>query len=182
MVNVVVVFPKAEDAKNIRNLLVRNGYEVSAVCTTGSQALAAADRLGSGVVVCGYRYPDMMYNELYENLPSFFEMLLVASARFMQEGICEGVIGVAMPLRLHELLDSLEMIAVQLERRRKKRRMTPAVRSEKEKKLIEDAKALLMERNHMTEEDAHRYLQKNSMDSGTNLVETAEMVLALMRM
>ena len=32
----------------------------------------------------------------------------------------------------------------------------------------------------MSEEEAHRYLQKTSMDSGTNLVETAEMLLALM--
>ena len=33
----------------------------------------------------------------------------------------------------------------------------------------------------MTEEEAHRYLQKTSMDSGTNLVETAQMLLTLMR-
>jgi AmiR/NasT family two-component response regulator len=32
----------------------------------------------------------------------------------------------------------------------------------------------------MTEEEAHRYLQKTSMDSGTNLVETAQMVLSMM--
>ncbi|MFR3319996.1 MAG: ANTAR domain-containing protein [Lachnospiraceae bacterium] len=32
----------------------------------------------------------------------------------------------------------------------------------------------------MTEEEAHRYLQKTSMDSGTNLVETAQMLLTLM--
>ena len=31
----------------------------------------------------------------------------------------------------------------------------------------------------MTEEEAHRYIQKISMDSATNLVETAEMILEL---
>ncbi len=36
-----------------------------------------------------------------------------------------------------------------------------------------------MVRNHLTEEEAHKYLQKCSMDSGTNLVETAAMVLAM---
>jgi AmiR/NasT family two-component response regulator len=36
-----------------------------------------------------------------------------------------------------------------------------------------------MERNQMTEEEAHRYIQKISMDSATNLVETAEMLLEL---
>ena len=41
------------------------------------------------------------------------------------------------------------------------------------------AKTLLMERNNMTESEAHRYIQKCSMDSGTNLVETAQMVISL---
>ena len=47
--------------------------------------------------------------------------------------------------------------------------------------MISEAKALLMERNHMSEEEAHRYLQKSSMDSGTNMLETAQMVLTIMR-
>ena len=41
--------------------------------------------------------------------------------------------------------------------------MMPAARSDADRKLIEDAKALLIARNHMTEEEAHRYLQKSSM-------------------
>ena len=53
-------------------------------------------------------------------------------------------------------------------------------RDSSEKTEIKDAKELLMARNHMTEEEAHRYLQKTSMDSGTNLVETAQMVLSMM--
>ena len=49
-----------------------------------------------------------------------------------------------------------------------------------EKELILKAKALLMDRNTMTEPEAYRYIQKCSMDSGTNIVETAEMVLSIM--
>ena len=48
-----------------------------------------------------------------------------------------------------------------------------------EQNLIMRAKELLMERNNMTESEAHRYIQKCSMDSGTNLVETAQMVISL---
>ena len=32
----------------------------------------------------------------------------------------------------------------------------------------------------MTETEAHRYIQKCSMDSGTNMVETAQMVMRLL--
>lgn len=182
MVNVVVVFPRIENAKSIRNLLVRSGYKVSAVCTSGAQALAAADRLGSGVIVGGYRYPDMIYEELYSNVTPSFEMVLVASPRALSEGVSEGVVSIEMPLRAHDLVSSLDMVIENLERRRRRKREQPPQRSEKDRKLIEEAKALLMERNHMTEEEAHRYLQKASMDSGTNLVETAQMIFALMRM
>ncbi len=181
MINVVVVFPRIEDAKSIRNLLVRSGYKVSAVCSSGAQALAAADRLGSGVIVGGYRYPDMIYEELYNNVAPAFEMILVASPRVLSEGVAEGVVSIEMPLKVHDLISSIDMVIENLLRRRKRRREQPPQRSEKERKLIEEAKALLMERNHMTEEEAHRYLQKTSMDSGTNMAETAGMIFALMR-
>ena len=36
-----------------------------------------------------------------------------------------------------------------------------------------------MDRNGMTEAEAHRYIQKCSMDNGTNMVETAQMVISL---
>ena len=49
-----------------------------------------------------------------------------------------------------------------------------------EQEMIAEAKALLMERNNMTEEEAHRYIQKRSMDNGTGLTETAQMILSLL--
>ena len=65
-------------------------------------------------------------------------------------------------------------------RMRKKRRTEPKVRSEEEKRMLQDAKELLMVRNNMSEEEAHRYIQKRSMDNGTGLIETAQMILSLM--
>lgn len=38
-----------------------------------------------------------------------------------------------------------------------------------------------MARNNMTEEEAHRYMQKSSMDSGTCMAETAQMILSMMQ-
>ena len=72
------------------------------------------------------------------------------------------------------------MIVQAQTRRRKKLRQQPKQRDEKERAIINQAKALLMERNNMTEEEAHRYIQKCSMDSGTNMLETAQMVISLM--
>lgn len=181
MTNMIVLFPKIEDAKHIRNLLVRRGFQVSAVCTTGAQALASADGLGDGILICGYKYPDMIYSELKECLPNHFEMLLVASQRVVAECRVGSVVTVTMPLKGQELLNTLEMMAAGIERRRKKLRGRPRARTDEDRQVLQEAKNLLMERNHMTEEEAHRYIQKCSMDSGTNLVETAQMVMSMMR-
>ena len=54
MSNIIVVFPKRENAVNIRNSLVRAGIEVSAVCLTGAKASRYARyrfaRISSGCV------------------------------------------------------------------------------------------------------------------------------------
>ena len=61
-----------------------------------------------------------------------------------------------------------------------KRRAELKNRNPEQQARVKEAKSLLMERNNMTEEEAHRYLQKCSMESGVNMVETAQMVLSIM--
>ena len=164
MTNIIVAFPKQDTARNIKKILMQNGHHVDAVCTTGAQALQNANELDGGVMVCGYRFADMMYTELHEYLPPQFEMLLVASP-----GNCG-----------ERDVENLEMMEYMITRRRKKARQKPKERSEEEMNLISEAKALLMERNNLTEEEAHRYMQKRSMDNGTGLTETAQMILSLL--
>lgn len=180
MSSIIVIFPKLEDAKNIKNLLMRNGFRVDGVFTSGAQALALAEALQGGVIVCGYRCSDMLYRELYEDLPGNFEMLLVASPKYLAD-VEQNIVCLSMPIRLNELTSTLAMMFAAQTRRRKKLRAQPAKRSPEEQKLIEEAKSVLIERNHFSESDAHKYLQKCSMDSGTNLVESAQMVLRLMQ-
>lgn len=179
MVNLIVAFPKLEEAKSIKNILMRNGFQVIAVCTSGAQVLNYAEDLSGGIVVCGYRLMDMMYEELFHDLPPDFEMLLVASPSRWGDGSYENMVRLAMPIKVHDLVSTLEMMSQNQVRRRRKKRQQPKMRNQEEEELIARAKAVLMERNDMTEGDAHRYIQKCSMDNGTNLVETAQMVLSL---
>lgn len=180
MVGIIVVFPNKDNAANIRNLLVRNGMNVTGVCTSGAQAIHYADTVDAGIVICGYKLKDMMYTDLREYLPKEFEMLLIASHDKWSNGEAEGVIGLSMPLKAYDFINTMEMMLSNLERRRKKRKLQKKSRSKEQEALIRQAKELLMNRNNMSEEEAHRYLQKSSMDSGTNMVETAEMVLSVM--
>lgn len=180
MTNIIVAFPKQDNAQSIKKILMQNGYHVDAVCQTGAQVLQNANELGGGIVVCGYRFVDMMYTELHEYLPPEFEMLLVASPANCSERDLSNIVCLSMPLKVNELLSTVDMMEYTIARRKKKQRAKPKGRSEEELTLINDAKILLMERNNLSEEEAHRYIQKRSMDNGTGLVETAQMILSLL--
>lgn len=179
MTGIIVAFPNRDIAAGIRNLLVKGGMTVTGVCTSGAQAMNFADALDEGIIVCGYKLKDMMYTDLREYLPESFEILLVASKEKWDTGLMEGVTGLPMPIKAYELLDTLQMMSENMEQRRKKRRTEKRTRNLKQQAVVKEAKALLMERSHMSEEEAHRYLQKNSMDSGTTMAETAEKILSM---
>lgn len=119
MTGVIVGFPNKDNAANIRNLLVRGGIDVIGVCTTGAQIMHYADTVDGGVVVCGYKLKDMMYTELREYLPDLFEILLIASPAKWSEGSIEGVIGLSMPIKVYDLLNTMDMMLRTVERRRK---------------------------------------------------------------
>lgn len=179
MANIIVVFPKIDDGKNIRNLLVRNGYTVNAVFTTGTQLLNYIDSMHYGIIVSGYRYADMVSSELAQNLPPDFPMIVMASPRFWADSAAEGITYLGMPIKIRELLSALETISMQQERRKRRDRMKPKQRNDGDRELVQTAKRLLMEKRGMEEEDAYRYIQKNSMDSGNSLVDVAKMILAM---
>ncbi len=181
MENVIVVFPKLEDGKKIKALLVRNGIDVDAVCTSGSQTLEYVNSLNGGIVICSYRLTDMYFTQLGELLPKEFDMLLVASQGHWMESPGVDIMKIGMPLKLFDLLNTIHMMFEAQTRRRKKARLLPKVRSEEELVLLREAKGVLMDRNNMTEDEAHKYLQKCSMDSGNSIIETAQMVICLYR-
>ena len=150
MSSIIIVLPKLEDAKHIKDILARRGMTAAALCTTASMALSQVHQLDSGVVICSYRIRDM-----------------------------HDMVTLTYPIRPNDLASTVEMMLTQLDRRLRKRKSQPKKRTEQEQNYINNAKWLLMERNHMTEQEAFRYIQKSSMDSGTNMVETAQMILLL---
>ena len=176
MANIVIAFPKMEDAIGIKNLLVRNGYPVTAVCTSGANVLSTIDDYNDGIVVCGYKLTDMLFSELRANMAGDFEMILLASAGKISDADCEGVVPVLMPLKAADFVNTVAMLSMNIARKKKKRKNIPKTRSDE----IDRAKKILMEKNNMTEQEAHRYIQKISMDSGTGMAETAQMVIRIM--
>ena len=50
MSTLIVAFPKLEEAKAVRNLLIHRGFDVAVPCTSGAQAINQADTLSDGII------------------------------------------------------------------------------------------------------------------------------------
>ena len=141
MEKVIVAFAGAQNGKRIREILERSGTAACLLCTSADQVRRTVHEQQVEAVICGYKFADGTAERLYEDLPAFCRMLMVASRSM------------------------LELV-----------RARPNRRSEEERELLLRAKAKLMAEG-LSEEEAHRALQKKSMAAGVRLAQAARMVL-----
>ena len=106
-------------------------------------------------------------------------MLLVASRQKLLEDET-GVAMLEMPIKVRDFLNSVEMMQNNIFAKFRRKKKSPPKRTEEEQSIVDEAKTVLMEKNGMSENEAHRYVQKTAMDSGRTMVETAEEILKIM--
>ena len=107
MSSIIIVLPKLEDAKHVKDILARRGLTAAALCTTASMALSQVHQLDSGVVICSYRIRDMHYTQLAEYLPDYFDMLLLASTSEL-ESAPHDMVTLTYPIRPNDLASTVD--------------------------------------------------------------------------
>lgn len=179
MGNIFIVMPKTDNSKKISDMLRNHGMPCDYAGSSAAEVLRVVQNYNNGVVICGGNLGDMSYMELNEYLPKFFDMILMTKENtfFPYE---TDIVRLGMPTPLSDLMRTIDMVLENQNRLLRKYR-PPVKRSKEEKAAIHDAKEILMSRNHMTEDEAHKYIQKCSMDSGTSLVEVAQSIIMLNR-
>ena len=174
MDRIVVAFANEEAQRRILRLLASDGLEPAACCASGAEAIRTVRKLGSAIVICGFKLRDMTASDLAADLRGTAVLLVVSSA--VNLDMCEGenLYKLATPAARSDFFATLDML-----RRFEEKNLhhPPPKRKEADQKLIRTAKELLMDVNRMTESEAHRFLQKRSMDSGMKLVETAQYII-----
>lgn len=175
MSNIVIALPKIEDAKRLRAILERHGFSVTSVCSTAANALSQVSVLDAGVLICSCRLPDMSFIELKECLNEDFEIVVLMSPKNAGD-IPESTLCINLPMRESELVSTVEMVLERIESKRRRLRK-PRSRSRNEKECIVEAKLLLMKKYQYTEDEAYRYIQKTSMNTGNTMVRTAQIIL-----
>lgn len=175
MQRVVVAFESEKTCHRIKDIIEQEGLAPCIICRSGAEVKRVVAKQHVFTVICGFKLPDTSAVSLLEDLPQSCSMLLVANQS--QLDLCDDsdMFKLASPVSRGDLIGSVKML---LQLHQKLERYTRPQRSDEEQSLIREAKAVLMYRNGMTEEEAHRFLQKQSMDHGAKLTDTARMVLA----
>lgn len=178
MGSILVAMPKPEDANKIAGLLRNSGlpFDIN-VCDTGAEVLRVANDRDYGVVICTKQLRDMSYTEMADMLPRYFGTIVLTKDASL-EMANDNMVRLMLPFQSRDLIDTIYMLTQDFNRRLKKK-SEPPKRSVEDKKIIDRAKGILMDRNGMSEPEAFRYIQKNSMDYGRKLIESAQMILTL---
>ena len=174
METVIVAFENSKTAWRVKEILEGGGVASCVVCRSADQVRRTLHKLHVPAVVCGYKLGDQTAELLFDDLPLSCAMLVLASQNLLELMQNDDIFRLPTPVSRGDLVASVRML---LQIGRRLERYVCPRRSREEQSLIDQAKRLLMDRNDMTEEQAHRYLQKKSMDSGAKLVQTAQLVL-----
>lgn len=181
---ILLAFPNETTSEKIRTLLLRHGFDDVRIVSGGGEALREMSEENTGLLVCPVRMKDTDYVHVLHRMSPFYEILLLDSPRHISERKEEDVMALSAPIHSADLIETVDMMLGGLEyvyrqeKKKEKKNKKPKPRSAEDQKLLDEAKLLIMERNHMSEAEAFRFMQKNSMDMGRSMVETAQMILA----
>lgn len=156
--SIIVAFSKIENAKKIKSILQKSGFDVVLVCSKGSMVIDMLNKLDSAILVCGLKLLDMHYSELIDYVPEQFKVVLLGLAASIENDESQinraNIIPVKMPLKTQEFIDTITDIENELEKKFRKKANKSKSRSEEDKKIINEAKQLLMDKNGLTEAEA----------------------------
>jgi response regulator NasT len=192
MRGIILAFPDITTAARIRDALLRHGIAVRGIARDGAAALRLALlEDGGGLVISSPALSDVTAQTLFSNLTDDFDMLILTTGIESASGHDprDGMYVISLPVISEDLAFYVRAL---LETRQFPRLGAPGtmnlpmpkeifavkpVRTSEEKHRIETAKMLLMRKERMSEAEAHRYLQKESMTKGINMAALAEQIL-----
>ncbi len=176
---IIIALSNIETASKLKALLMQEGYEILGVCASGNELIRLVLQYSPDLVLVGYKFKDMSLLDVYENLrdiTSFLAMVNEPYKSYVEEDTDIYCIGTKISNVL--LTNAIDLI-FQSKRRilKLKQQVEKLEHTLEERKVIEKAKGHLMHNSGLTENEAFRYMQKISMDSGKRMRDIAVLIL-----
>ena len=170
MAKLIVAFSDRQLTSRVSHALEAEGLSVFRACCTGNAVMQAFNICQDGVLICGTHFADRTADMLAWDLGKRVLILVVGRAEQLE--LCEHP-------DLHRLqapFSKQELTARVNDLLREHANRLPH-RSEQERRLIEEAKGILMREFGLTEKEAHQSMQKESMRCGIKMIEGARRIV-----
>ena len=170
MARIVVAGSSDQSREQLARLLSSSGYPVYRLCAGGGELRRVLNDCDDGLLILAGQVPDCSADELFWDYGNQVQILLIAKPPVLEA--CEevGIFRLALPTSRQAVLGAVEMLT-QLHQMRLPKRTTD------EKGLVEKAKKLLMQRDGLTEPQAHRALQQYAMNHGLRMADCAAQII-----
>lgn len=176
---IIIALSNIETATKLKNALTKEGYNVIALCTSGNELIRLVMQHSPDLVLVGYKFKDMSLLDVYETLVDVTSFLAIVNEpyrSYIEEDTdiyCIGtkISNVLLTNAIDLIFQSKRSIA------KLKQKVEKLEHTLEDRKLIEKAKGKLMETSGITENEAFRYMQKISMDSGRRMKDIANLIL-----
>jgi response regulator NasT len=187
---VVIAEDEAIIRLDLKEILQTAGYDVVGETARGDEAVSLVDHHQPDLVILDVKMPGMDGVRAARQITSRHKVAVLVLTAFSQRDLIEDArdAGVAAylvkPFRRTELLPAIEEV---LARCRQEWAIDEEVSSRggdeaaedkiATRRMVDEAKALLMDRNGMTEGEAFSFIQRTAMGSRTRMREVAERVV-----
>lgn len=170
--NIFIAFDSHKIAVSVAKILIENGNNVVAISKSFAELMQSLNYYHGGIVITSCIFDKRRTDKIAEIVSDDFNFIILGSKMQLDYISGDRLFKLCYPLQKNDLICSVDMF-LSMDNHYK-----PTVRKdESDEKIILKAKCLLIDMYSMTEEQAHRYMQKKSMDTGRKMVDIARIIL-----
>lgn len=184
---IIIAAGNGEAGNKIKQVLADNGFVVTGICISGNEAIRKVRTLKPALLLANYELPDTTGFEVAKIIAGNNLCSVILLTDDAQKGYVESrardmdIVCLNRPVSRALLLNSVELVIKSRIRIQKLEAELNEMKSNLEtRKQVDKAKGLLMEKSGLSEQEAYRRIQKQSMDTGMSMKEVSQIIIDMM--
>ena len=170
LARIIVASTAEESREKVAGLLAASGFSVFRCCGGASDLRRAVSDFQDGIVIILGKLPGLNPEELLWDWGGRIQILFIARPQVLASCESPEIFRLPSPVSSQEITGAVQILEQLHQMHLPKRTGT-------EKETVEKAKQLLMQREGMTETQAHRHMQRYAMDHGIRMADYAALIL-----
>lgn len=173
MREIIIASANERAAESIKNILQAESLFVSNIYASGSEILSYASIRPDAVIICGKLSDGMSALTLADMLPNGFDLIWLMPSGVFSPGFVSNLITLNMPVNRMDFVNTVRVLSATVSEKYERK----SVRSANDEDLLTKAKQILMERHLISEREAHKLIQRKSMETGIKLLDVARLII-----